>query len=108
MKFSKDDLIVREFDPAEALTDEATIQAYLTLSLESGDPQEFIEALNTVARARGMTQLAKASGIPRESLYKTLSGSVEPKLSTLERITEALGFKLSLSLTPKQTATANG
>lgn len=98
--------VLDEFDEAKYLTDEATIKAYLELSLESGDRSEFIEALNTVARARGMTQLAKDTGLGRESLYRALSGSVEPKLSTLERITEALGFKLSLSLTSKNTANA--
>ncbi|QPB42656.1 addiction module antidote protein [Rodentibacter haemolyticus] len=95
--------VLEQFDEAKYLTDEETIKAYLELSLESGDKAEFIEALNTLARARGITQLAKETGLGRESLYKTLSGSVEPKLSTLERITEALGFKLSLSLSPKTT-----
>ncbi|MBF4101889.1 putative addiction module antidote protein [Mannheimia haemolytica] len=55
---------------AEFLTDEATIQAYLAEVLKEGDQDEFLEALNNVARARGMAELAKQTGLGRESLYK--------------------------------------
>lgn len=90
---------VREFDAAEFLTDEESIAAYLTLSFESGDQDELIEALNTVARARGMTQLAKDTGVARESLYKTLSGESKPRFETIAKIADALG--LSITFTPK-------
>lgn len=96
---SMSDLEVSDFDSAEFLTDEETIAAYLTASFESGDQNEFIQALNIVARARGMTQLAKDTGLPRESLYKTLSGSSKPRFDTIAKISSALG--LNISFTPK-------
>lgn len=93
------DLEISEFDPAEFLTDEETIAAYLTESFASGDQNEFISALNTVARARGMTELAQRTGMPRESLYKTLSGTTKPRFETIARISSALG--LNITFTPK-------
>lgn len=99
MDMDLDDFEVSEFDAAEFLTDEETIAAYLTESFASGDQDEFIRALNTVARARGMTELAQKSGLPRESLYKTLSGAVKPRFDTIAKISEALG--VHISFTPK-------
>ncbi|MCK3656998.1 addiction module antitoxin [Pasteurellaceae bacterium Macca] len=85
----------RPFDVAEFLTDEETIAAYLAESLASGDYAEFIDALNDVARARGMTELAKQSGIARESLYKTLNGVSKPKFETIFKILTALNITLT-------------
>ena len=92
---------ISQFDPAKYLNDDESQQEYLKLSIESGDEKELIEALNTIARAKGISQLAKDTGLGRESLYKTLSGNVEPKLSTLQRIAAGLGFELTLTLTPR-------
>lgn len=99
MKINEQDLVISEFDAAEFLTDEATIAAYLTESFASGDQEELIQALNTVARARGMTDLAKQVGMPRESLYKTLSGTSKPRFETIAKILSALG--LNIAFTPK-------
>lgn len=99
MALSMSDLAISDFDAAEFLTDEESIATYLTASFESGNQEEFIQALNTVARARGMTQLAKDTGLPRESLYKTLSGNSKPRFDTIAKISSALG--LSISFTPK-------
>ena len=61
------------YDVADYLDNEVTIAAYLTAALEDPDPDVFLAAVKAVARARGMTQLAKDSGLGRESLYKALS-----------------------------------
>ncbi|MDP8171149.1 putative addiction module antidote protein [Pasteurella skyensis] len=88
-----------EFEPAKYLSDEETIAFYLSDALENGSEEEFILALKNVARARGMTQLAKDTGLARESLYKTLSGNTKPRFGTISKIANALG--LSLAFTPK-------
>ncbi|XLP79650.1 putative addiction module antidote protein [Mannheimia haemolytica] len=76
---------LRPFDVAEFLTDEATIQAYLAEVLKEGDQDEFLEALNDVARARGMAELAKQTGLGRESLYKTLAKGSKPRFDTIQK-----------------------
>lgn len=89
---------ISRFDVVEILTDEATIHAYLNDMLNEGTPQEFIQALNDVARARGMNELAEKTGIRRESLYKTLQ-SEKPRFDTMIKIIHAMG--LNLTLTPQ-------
>lgn len=91
-----------EFDAAEYLTDEETIAIYLTDALTNGSEEEFILALRNVARARGITQLAKDTGLARESLYKTLSGESKPRFETINKIAAALG--LNVAFTPKSVA----
>ena len=83
-----------DFDPAEHLKDEDDIAAYLTLVIEEGDPSELAHALGIVARARGMTEIAKASGIAREALYKALRPDAQPRFETVNRVCHALGVKL--------------
>jgi probable addiction module antidote protein len=87
------------FDVAEYLTDETLINAYLNEILTDGMPSEFIQALNDVARAKGMNELAQKTGIRRESLYKTLQ-SEKPRFDTMLKIIDAMG--LQVTLTPKQ------
>lgn len=89
----------REFDAARYLKNEKMMAAYLATVLEEGTSEEFIQALNTVARAKGMSELAEKTGIGRESLYKTLS-SEKPRFDTIFKIITALG--LNLSIQPKQ------
>lgn len=83
-----------DFDPAEHLKDEKDIAAYLTLVIEEGDPSELAHALGIVARARGMSEIAKASGITREALYKALRPDAQPRFDTVNRVCAALGVKL--------------
>ena len=66
------------FDAVDYLDDEQTIAEYLTAALEDPNPDVFLTAVRDVARARGMTQLAKDSGLGRESLYKALSPGANP------------------------------
>jgi len=85
---------LREFDMAEHLPDEQAIAEYLTVVLEENDPAALADALGTVARARGMTEIAKASGLTREALYKALRPASEPRFGTISRVCAALGVKL--------------
>lgn len=86
------------FDVAEYLTDETLINAYLNEILADGMPSEFIQALNDVAKAKGMNELAEKTGIRRESLYKTLR-SEKPRFDTMLKIIDGMG--LQVTLTPK-------
>lgn len=83
-----------EFDPAEHLRDEEDIAAYLTLVIEDGDPSELAHALGIAARARGMTEIARASGLGREALYKALRPGADPRFETINRVCAALGVRL--------------
>lgn len=82
------------FDAADYLDNEKTIAAYLTAALEDADPNAFLVAVKAVARARGMTQLAKDSGLGRESLYKALSLGAKPRYETVMKVVRALGVNL--------------
>lgn len=83
-----------EFDMAEYLPDEQAIAEYLTIVLEENDPGELAHALGTIARARGMTEVAKASGLTREALYKALRPNSHPRFDTISRVCAAFGVRL--------------
>lgn len=85
---------VRPFDIAEHLDDDEVIAAYLSEVLAEGDQGELIEALGHVARARGMSEIAKAAGLGRESLYKALAPGAKPRFDTILRVVRALGADL--------------
>ncbi|TXJ10399.1 MAG: putative addiction module antidote protein [Acinetobacter sp.] len=87
---------LKRFDMAEYLEDEQAITEYLTIVLGENDPVAFIAALNTVARARGMSQIAKDAGVNRESLYRYLNGSASPHFDTISRVLNALGVQLAI------------
>lgn len=82
------------FDAADYLTDEETIAEYLTAALEDPNPDMFLVAVKDVARARGMAQLAKDTGLGRESLYKALKLGAQPRYETIMKVVRALGVKL--------------
>lgn len=85
---------LRPWDSAEHLkTDEDTI-FYLEVCLAEDDPTLIVYALGVIARARGMTQLARDAGLSRESLYKELSGESNPEFATVMKVIKALGFRL--------------
>ena len=86
----------RPFDMANYLHSEAEIAEYLRQVLEDNDPAELAGALGDIARARGMTQLARDTGLSRESLYKSLSVERAPSSDTLFKVIHAMGFKLSV------------
>jgi len=85
---------VKAFDVADYLDDEETIAEYLSATLEDPNPEMFLMAIKTVARARGMTQLAQATGLGRESLYKALAPGAKPRYETIMKVLKALGVRL--------------
>lgn len=89
-------LKLRKWDTAEHLKTEEEMALYLEACLEeAGDDAAFIaKALGDIARARGMTQLAKDTGMGRESLYKALSGEGNPSFATILKVVGALGLQL--------------
>ncbi|MGC3984182.1 MAG: putative addiction module antidote protein [Pseudorhodoferax sp.] len=87
----------RPFDAAHYLRDEADMAAYLQAAIDDGDPVLLAAALGDVAKARGMSQLARDTGLSRESLYKSLSGERAPSSDTLFKVLHALGLKITLS-----------
>lgn len=82
------------WDPSEHLETDEDIAAYLEAALEEGDPSLVAAALGDIARAKGMTQLARETGLGRESLYKALSPSGNPEFATIMKVISALGLKL--------------
>ncbi|MBI5569445.1 MAG: putative addiction module antidote protein [Desulfomonile tiedjei] len=85
---------ISPFDIADYLDNEEVISEYLSTALEDPDPDIFLMAVRNVARARGMTQLAKEAGLGRESLYKALSPGAKPRYDTVLKLIAALGVKL--------------
>ena len=86
---------LRKWDSAEHLKTDEDMAAYLEACLQdAGDVAAFIaKALGNIARAKGMTQLSKDTGLGRESLYKALSGEGNPSFATILKVTHALGLK---------------
>ncbi len=91
---------LRKWDSAAHLKSDDDMAQYLQACLdEAGDDAAFIaKALGTIARAKGMTQLAKETGLGRESLYKALSGEGNPSFATILKVVAALGIKLNAEL----------
>ncbi len=83
-----------EFDLAEYLDSEEAISEYLNQIIADGDMAELAHALGVAARARGMTEVAKASGITREALYKALRPDASPRFETVSKVCAALGVRL--------------
>ena len=84
----------RPYDAAEYLETPEDMAAYLEAALEDGNPALVVKALGTIARARGMSQIARETGLGRESLYKALSSEGNPEFATVMKVVRALGLKL--------------
>jgi probable addiction module antidote protein len=84
----------RPYDVAEYLENAEDMAAYLEAALEDGDPSVVITVLGNIARARGMSQIARDTGLGRESLYKALSPEGNPEFATVMKVVRALGLKL--------------
>jgi probable addiction module antidote protein len=105
MKVSK----LKKFDAAEYLRTPAARAEYLNIVLADGDPAEVRDALNLVARAQGMSEVAKAAGVTREGLYKTLGENGNPGFATVLRVIGAMGIRLvaePIRAKPKKKAVA--
>lgn len=85
------------FDAADYLTSEEAQVEFLADAFQEGDPAYIAHAIGIVARARGMSQVARNSGVTREALYKALSPTGDPRLSTLLGVMKALGMKLTVA-----------
>lgn len=83
------------FDAAEFLKDEETIAEYLSVALDDPNPDVFLMAVRDVARARGMTELARASGLGREGLYKALAPGAKPRYDTVLKVMKGFGVRIS-------------
>ena len=84
-----------DFDLAEHLKTDEDVSVYLSQVLEDNDPSELTHALGVIARARGMTEVARAAGLTREALYKALRPNSQPRFDTIARVCRALGLKLT-------------
>ena len=84
----------RPWDATDYLETEEDIVAYLEAAFEDGDPRLVAAALGDVARANGMTKVAREAGLGRESLYKALSADGNPEFATVLKVMRALGLRL--------------
>ncbi|CAO4144528.1 Putative addiction module antidote protein [Methylorubrum aminovorans] len=88
------------YDSAEFLDSDEAVAEYLAAAIEEGDAALLRRALGVVARARGMTQIARETGLSRESLYRALSDDGNPSLDTALRVLNALNVRLSACVAP--------
>ena len=89
-------LEITTWDAAEHLDDQESISAYLSEVMEMGDPAHIVHALGTVARARGMSRIARDAGVGRQALYKSLGEGGNPTLTTLLGVIKSLGLTFSV------------
>jgi probable addiction module antidote protein len=90
-------LETRPWDVAEILETKEDIAAYLDAVLEDGDPELLKTALGDIARAKGMTEIARAAGLGRTNLYKALSPDGNPEFVTVAKVLRALGLRLTVA-----------
>jgi probable addiction module antidote protein len=85
------------YDTADYLESKEDVAAYLEAVFEDGDPALFAHALGVIARSEGMTEVAKAAGLTRASLYKALSADGNPEFATVMKVIRALGLKITIA-----------
>ena len=90
---------IKEFDPANYLDSDEMIVEYLKDAAEDKNPAVFLAALGDVARAKGMTEVAKRTGLGRESLYKALRPGSHPQYQTISSVLQAIGVKITFTKT---------
>ncbi|MBL6716790.1 MAG: putative addiction module antidote protein [Pseudomonadales bacterium] len=86
-----------EFDASTYLTSEEAIAEYLSAALEEDDPGIFLSAVGHVAKARGISSVAEAAGLGRESLYKVFAPGAKPRYETVQKVLRSLGVKIYVS-----------
>ncbi len=89
-------LKVVPFDPARHLETEEDILYYLEAAMEGNDPRHIASAIGDVARSKGMSEIARKSGLGRQALYTALSEDGNPTLATLVAVLQALGLELTV------------
>lgn len=90
--------VLYDYDPAEALDGPEAIAIFLSDAFETGDAEYIAKALGVVARAKGMSELARETGLSREQLYRSFSSQGNPTLKTLLAVTKALGVDMTTRL----------
>lgn len=85
------------YDSADYLKTREDVAAYLEAAFEDGDPALITHALGVVARAEGMTEVARQAGLTRASLYKALSADGHPEFATVLKVVQALGLKMTIA-----------
>jgi probable addiction module antidote protein len=85
------------FDVSQYLDSKEMIAEYLSEVLQDGDMNELLEAIGNIAKAKGMSQIAKDTGLGRESLYKTFSAGSKPRFETIMKVLDSFGVKLQAS-----------
>ncbi|WP_426154180.1 addiction module antidote protein [Pseudomonas sp. DC3000-4b1] len=90
--------VLYDYDPAEALDGPEAIAIFLSDAFETGDAEYIAKALGVVARAKGMTELSRETGLSREQLYRSFSPQGNPTLKTLLAVTKALGVDMTARL----------
>ncbi|NTV67124.1 MAG: putative addiction module antidote protein [Chlorobaculum sp.] len=86
---------IRDFDPANYLDNDEMIVEYLKATAEDPNPEVFLGALGNVERAKGMAEIAKKTGLGRESLYNAFRPGVSPRYSTVKAVLKAIGIELT-------------
>ncbi|MEG5266116.1 addiction module antidote protein [Pseudomonas sp. JDS28PS106] len=92
--------ILVPFDMAAMLDSDEAINEYVAQVWAEGDADELIRAVSYVAKARGMAQIAKDSGLGRASLYKALAPGAKPRFETMIKVMNAIGIKLQPTVAP--------
>jgi probable addiction module antidote protein len=85
------------FEPTEFLDNDEVIAEYLSAAIEDPNPDVFLRAMANVAKARGIAEVAKASGLGRESLYKALAPGAKVRYETVRKVLDSLGVKLKVA-----------
>jgi len=88
----------RKWDTSEYLDSPEMIQAYLNAAFEDGDTEQILTAIGNVAKAQGMSDIAKKTSLGRQNLYKALSADSSPKFDTIKKVVEALGCQLTVTV----------
>ena len=86
---------LHDYDPADALRSDEAVEVFLADAFETGDARYIAKALGVVARAKGMTKIARATGLAREQLYRSLSEDGNPTLETTLAVMKAIGFEMT-------------
>ncbi|KIM12237.1 MAG: addiction module antitoxin [Sulfurovum sp. FS08-3] len=87
---------VKDFDISEYLDDRETIEEYLNQALKDGDMNEILEAIGNIAKAKGITQISKDTGLGRESLYKSFAKGAKPRFETVLKVLQSFDIRLQV------------